>query len=93
LAAGVSASIIFLITISNAGVEFVAAESLKDLSSIETRSAIQEQHSKKAQVLTIGAAGKNHCYFASVLSDRGKALGRGGAGAVFGPKSLSMKSC
>lgn len=74
--------------ISTAGVEFVAAGSLKDLSSIETRSAIQEQHSKKAQVLTIGKAGKNHCYFASVLSDRGKALGRGGGGAVFGSKNL-----
>jgi aldehyde:ferredoxin oxidoreductase len=76
------------LVISSAGVEFVEAEPLKDLSSIETRTAIREKFSKKAQVLTIGAGGKNLSYFASVLSDRGKALGRGGGGAVFGSKNL-----
>jgi aldehyde:ferredoxin oxidoreductase len=76
------------LVISSAGVEFVEAESLKDLSSIETRTAIKEKRSRKAQVLTIGAGGKNLSYFASVLSDRGKALGRGGGGAVFGSKNL-----
>ena len=67
---GKSPKPVYLI-ISSAGVEFVEAESFKDLSSIETRSAIKQLHSKKAQVLTIGAGGKNLCYFASVLSDRG----------------------
>jgi len=76
------------LVISSAGVEFVEAESLKDLSSIETRTAIKDKLSRKAQVLTIGAGGKNLSYFASVLSDRGKALGRGGGGAVFGSKNL-----
>ena len=60
------------LVISSAGVEFVGAGSLKDLSSIETRTAIKEKLSKKAQVLTIGAGGKNLSYFASVLSDRNK---------------------
>ena len=76
------------IVISSAGVEFVDAEPFHDLSSIETRNAIKAKHSQKAQVLTIGAGGKNLSYFASVLSDRGKALGRGGGGAVFGSKNL-----
>jgi aldehyde:ferredoxin oxidoreductase len=76
------------LVISPTGVEFVAAGAFEDLSSIETRRAIKEKHSKKAQVLTIGAGGKNLSYFASVLSDRGKALGRGGGGAVFGSKNL-----
>ena len=76
------------LVISRTGVEFVAAESFKDLSSIDTRAAIKEKLSSKAQVLTIGAGGKNLSYFASVLSDRGKTLGRGGGGAVFGSKNL-----
>jgi aldehyde:ferredoxin oxidoreductase len=76
------------LVISGAGVEFVEAESLKDLSSIASRTAIKEKLAQKAQVLTIGAGGKNLSYFASVLSDRGKAFGRGGGGAVFGSKNL-----
>ena len=84
---GKSPTPVYLV-ISSAGIEFVEAEPLKDLSSIETRTAIREKFSKKAQVLTIGAGGKNLSYFASVLSDRGKALGRGGGGAVFGSKNL-----
>jgi aldehyde:ferredoxin oxidoreductase len=76
------------LVISSAGVEFFEAGSFKNLSSIETRTAIKEKLSEKAQVLTIGAGGKNLSYFASVLSDRGKALGRGGGGAVFGSKNL-----
>ena len=76
------------LVITNDGVEFADAGPYEDLSSIETRSAIKEKHSKRAQVLTIGAGGKNLSYFASVLSDRGKALGRGGGGAVFGSKNL-----
>lgn len=84
---GKSPNPVYLV-VSSAGVEFVEAGSLKDLSSIETRTAIKEKLTKKAQVLTIGAGGKNRSYFASVLSDRGKALGRGGGGAVFGSKNL-----
>jgi aldehyde:ferredoxin oxidoreductase len=76
------------LVISSAGLEFVEAGSLKDLSSIETRTAIKETLSPKAQVLTIGPGGKNLASFASVLSDRGKAWGRGGGGAVFGSKNL-----
>jgi len=84
---GKSAQPVYLV-ISRTGVEFVAAETFKDLSSIDTRTAIQERLSSKAQILTIGAGGKNLTYFASVLSDRGKTLGRGGGGAVFGSKNL-----
>ena len=43
--------------IKSAGVEFVEAESLKDLSSIETRTVIKEKLAQKVQVLTIGAGG------------------------------------
>ena len=85
--AGKSTAPVYIV-ISNAGVEFVDAGAFKDLSSIETRNAIRQKHANKTQVLTIGPGGKNLSYFASVLSDRGKALGRGGGGAVFGSKNL-----
>ena len=76
------------LVVSSGGIEFVEAQSFKELSSIETRTAIKDRLSKQAQILTIGAGGKNLSNFASVLSDRGKALGRGGGGAVFGSKNL-----
>ncbi len=74
--------------ISDKGVEFFSAEHLREMNSIETREVIVANHSKKTQVLTIGKGGKNLSHFAAVLSDRGKALGRGGGGTVFGAKNL-----
>lgn len=64
------------------------ATELESLNSIETREKIRQRLSEKAQVLTIGIAGKKMALFSSVMSDRGKALGRGGGGAVFGSKNL-----
>jgi aldehyde:ferredoxin oxidoreductase len=56
--------------------------------SIETRALVKRKYAKKAQVLTIGEGGKNLSRFAAVMSDTGKALGRGGGGAVWGSKNL-----
>ncbi len=74
--------------INRHGVTFHAADHLKSLSSIQTREMIKESLSNKVQVLTIGVGGKKLSRFAAVLSDKGKALGRGGGGAVFGSKNL-----
>ncbi|MCP4749988.1 MAG: hypothetical protein GY866_03785, partial [Proteobacteria bacterium] len=84
---GKSETPIFLI-VSSSGVEFMEAGPDRELDSIETRTVIREKTSKKAQVLTIGSGGKNLSKFASVMSDTGKALGRGGGGAVWGSKNL-----
>jgi aldehyde:ferredoxin oxidoreductase len=74
--------------ITRDGVQFFPAEQYAGLDARETRDLLKKNYSPKAQVLTIGAAGKNKIRFASVMSDSGKALGRGGGGAVWGSKNL-----
>ena len=84
---GKSAKPVYLL-LNNKGVVFKDASHLSALNSIETRETIQEELAERSQVLTIGIGGKKQSLFASVMSDRGKALGRGGGGAVFGAKNL-----
>jgi len=50
--------------------------------------AVQSVTSKKHKVMTVGAAGRNLSPIACIINDRGRALGRGGGGAVFGSKNL-----
>lgn len=78
---------IYLI-ISSAGVEFVDATDKYELDTIATRKYLREKYSDRIQGLTIGDGGKNLCLFAAVMSDTGKAFGRGGGGAVWGSKNL-----
>jgi aldehyde:ferredoxin oxidoreductase len=71
------------------GAELVDAAFLASSDSEATREAVRASLSRKtAAVLAIGLAGKNRCRFAAVMSDTGKALGRGGGGAVWGAKNL-----
>lgn len=77
----------YLVITSN-GAEFYNAEKYNQLHSLEIREALKKEFSPKAQVLSIGLAGKNLVRFAAVMSDTGKALGRGGGGAVWGSKNL-----
>ena len=74
--------------ITSGGVEFIDATGTADLDAIETRSLLKQRTKNRASVLTIGPGGKNHVRFAAVMSDTGKALGRGGGGAVWGSKNL-----
>ena len=76
------------LVITDSGVQFQNASEFIDLNSIDTREQIRQNLSKKAQVLTIGIGGKKQSMFSAVMSDKGKALGRGGGGAVFGAKNL-----
>lgn len=78
---------VFLV-VSSHGVEFLEAEIQKDLDSIKTRTLLKEKYPGKIEVLAIGQGGKNLVRFACVMSDTGKALGRGGGGAVWGSKNL-----
>ncbi|MBN1154892.1 hypothetical protein JXB12_08265 [candidate division KSB1 bacterium] len=84
---GKSESPVYLI-IDSTGVEFIDANETRELDSIVTRRFLKDQYSDRLQVLTIGDGGKNLCRFAAVMSDTGKALGRGGGGAVWGSKNL-----
>ena len=74
--------------VSSRGAEFINAETTAHLDAIETRALLKQKFSNKTQVLTIGDGGRNMVYFASVMSDTGKAFGRGGGGAVWGSKNL-----
>ncbi len=76
------------LAVTNSGVDFYNADHLTGLNSIEIREEIKKKLNQKIQVLTIGPAGRNLSMFAAVLTDKGKALGRGGSGAVFGSKNL-----
>ncbi len=50
--------------------------------------AIQAATSDKHKVMTVGAAGRSLSPIACIINDRGRALGRGGGGAVFASKNL-----
>ncbi|MDP6635939.1 MAG: aldehyde ferredoxin oxidoreductase C-terminal domain-containing protein [Phycisphaerae bacterium] len=54
----------------------------------EVTDAVQSVTSKKHKVMTVGGAGRNLSPIACIINDRGRALGRGGSGAVFGSKNL-----
>ncbi len=84
---GKSAHPVYLM-ISSSGVEFIDATQTQELDAIETRTLLKEKYSQRTQILSIGDGGKNLCRFSAVMSDTGKALGRGGGGAVWGAKNL-----
>jgi aldehyde:ferredoxin oxidoreductase len=84
---GRSATPVYLMLTSN-GVEFRDATPTDRLDAIETRELLKKESKNRAQVLTIGPGGKNLVSFAAVMSDTGKALGRGGGGAVWGSKNI-----
>jgi aldehyde:ferredoxin oxidoreductase len=84
---GRSSTPVYLV-LTSAGVEFMSAEATADLDAIDTRAFLKKASLNRAQVLAIGPGGKNLIRFAAVMSDTGKALGRGGGGAVWGSKNL-----
>lgn len=76
------------LVISPDGVRIEDAKSIAKMDAVDARNELKEKYSKRAQVLTIGSGGKNLSRFAAVMSDTGKALGRGGGGAIWGSKNL-----
>jgi aldehyde:ferredoxin oxidoreductase len=76
------------LTISSEKVEFLSAEPLAELNVEEITDLLTREAPKGSSVMTIGEAGRKLCRIASIMNDRGRALGRGGSGAVFGSKNL-----
>ena len=74
--------------VTGAGVDFMDATGTAHLDALEIRALLKQKSMNRAQVLSIGPAGRNLASFACVMSDTGKALGRGGGGAVWGSKNL-----
>lgn len=60
-----------------------------DLDDVEAvTEALEERYGAGARVMTIGAGGRRLARIAAIMNDKGRALGRGGGGAVFGSKNL-----
>lgn len=75
--------------INNDEIELRDAGDLWGLDTWATTLAIQEKlGDKDVQVLTIGQAGENLVKYSALISNLGRAAGRGGLGAVFGSKHL-----
>jgi len=69
-------------------VEFRDAGDLWGLDTHRTTERVQAATHPKAGVACIGPAGERGVLFASVMNDRDRAAGRGGAGCVMGAKRL-----
>ncbi|MFX1263948.1 MAG: aldehyde ferredoxin oxidoreductase family protein [Promethearchaeota archaeon] len=55
---------------------------------VETTDRLLEDTDAKAQVACIGPAGENRVKIAAIMTDKHRAAGRGGVGAVMGSKNL-----
>ncbi|MBN2414894.1 hypothetical protein JXO52_03585 [bacterium] len=64
------------------------AADLAELDAVDIRNTLKHTYGNRASVMTIGAGGRSLVRFAAVMVDTGKALGRGGGGAVWGSKNL-----
>lgn len=84
---GKAAAPVYLV-VSAEGVQFADAARFQAATTSDTTDALTAQLPKGARVLAIGQAGKHGARFASITNDKGRSLGRGGGGAVFGSKNL-----
>ncbi len=64
------------------------AGDLKGLTVSETVARLRELWGKDAGMAVIGPAGENRVRYASIMTERMRAMGRGGAGAVMGALNL-----
>jgi aldehyde:ferredoxin oxidoreductase len=76
------------LSISSAGVEFLDAGSLVGLDVEEITDRLLRGAPKGARVMAVGQAGQKLSRIAAIMNDRGRSMGRGGGGAVFGSKNL-----
>jgi aldehyde:ferredoxin oxidoreductase len=76
------------LTLSPEKAEFENAESLLNLNVEEITDLLTRNAPEGVRVMTIGESGRKLSRFAAIMNDRGRALGRGGGGAVFGSKNL-----
>lgn len=76
------------VILSDDNIEIKDDSSLWGKDTEETTNILQEIEGKNSSVLCIGKAGENKVLYSSVIADKGRALGRGGLGAVMGDKFL-----
>ena len=69
-------------------VKIVEAPELWGKNAFEAQDILEKKHGKKTGILVIGPGGENKVRFATVMSQKGRAAGRPGMGAVMGSKNL-----
>lgn len=74
--------------ISSEKVEFIKTNSLLNMDVEEITDFLINSSPTGTRIMTIGEAGRKLSPIASIMNDRGRAMGRGGGGAVFGSKNL-----
>jgi aldehyde:ferredoxin oxidoreductase len=74
--------------INNDDVEIRDASKIWGKDVYDTTDALLEETDPKAQVACIGPAGENLGLMAAIMTDKHRAAGRGGVGAVMGSKNL-----
>ncbi|UCE55273.1 MAG: hypothetical protein JSV31_07475 [Desulfobacterales bacterium] len=84
---GKSAKPIYL-KISSSSVEFLDATELSNLNVEEITDRLLKEAPKSARCMAIGEGGRKLSKMAAIMNDRGRAMGRGGGGAVMGYKNL-----
>ena len=76
------------IAIQDEKVEILDGRDIWGKMSFEAQDSLEAKHGKNVGVLVIGPGGENMVRFATVMSQRGRAGGRPGMGAVMGSKNL-----
>ena len=84
---GASDSPVYLY-VGEEGAKLLDASHLWGKTSYEVEDWLKEKHGASAGVVTIGPSGENLCRLATVVSQKGRAGGRPGMGAVMGSKKL-----
>jgi len=74
--------------ISSKGVEFLDATELSNLNVEQITDRLLQEAPRGARCMAIGEAGRKLSRIAAIMNDRGRAMGRGGGGAVMGSKNL-----
>jgi aldehyde:ferredoxin oxidoreductase len=69
-------------------VKIVESSELWGKNTFEAQDILEGKHGKGVGILLIGPGGENRVCFANVLSQKGRAAGRPGMGAVMGSKNL-----
>ncbi|MGC8691562.1 MAG: aldehyde ferredoxin oxidoreductase family protein [Thermoplasmata archaeon] len=68
-------------------IEILDASGLWGMDAVNTEKELDRIHGD-GEILTIGPAGERMSYISSIITDRGRVLGRGGLGAIMGSKNL-----
>lgn len=74
--------------INDGDIEFQSAKSIWGKEVSPSTDQLLEETDSKAQVACIGPAGENQVKLAAIMTDKHRAAGRGGVGAVMGSKNL-----